>query len=430
MSTIAEVKPKNIPSLPAENVDFRRFDRPAALTPQTRETQPEKKRVLAMFCFEGPDTAVGRFVRKTARELAALRIPVHIFSRQSFEMESPGVQLHPVGACTEPDLLGQVNEFTRRACNAFLSEFQTSSSHVTLMGYEWSSIQAVTLLHGIKNVGAILSLHSLERQRSNLGSELGKWIEENELAGLREAKLIVTHDAATAAVARHCVPDCAERLVDACPQIPMEGFQFNLDPAEVKARFQVGPVDPTILYVGDLDERYGPDMLMKAMPTVLRQYPQARCILVGDGQLLWPLRVYSRYLLLDHAVRLAGHLADQALYELIHAADMIVVPSVEQTPWWPIEAAWAAVRPVVATSEAAPSLLQHKHNCIVTEPDENSLAEGIEYLLSDLQFGTTLGRRGRDELEDRYRENKLLAHIQEAMGMESLLQKSPCHAEV
>ena len=79
-------------------------------------------------------------------------------------------------------------------------------------------------------------------------------------------------------------------------------------PGAIKARYQVGPVDPTILYVGDLDTRYGPDVIVKAMPAILRNHKQARLIVVGDGDLLWPLRVYSRYLLLDYAVRLVGHL--------------------------------------------------------------------------------------------------------------------------
>ncbi len=130
----------------------------------------------------------------------------------------------------------------------------------------------------------------------------------------------------------------------------MAGFRFDADPGEVKGRFTIGPVDPTILYIGDLDERYGPNLLMKSMPAILKEHGQARCIFVGDGELLWPLRVFSRYLLLDHAVRISGHLADQELYELIHAADVIVVPSIDATPWWPIEAAWVAGRPVIATN--------------------------------------------------------------------------------
>src|SRR5262249_11897267 len=163
-----------------------------------------------------------------------------------------------------------------------------------------------------------------------------------ELRGLREAGAILVNQPATAEVAKYWVPECADRLVSARQPFPVATFDSTFDPGAIKARYQVGPIDPTILFLCDLSEHYGPDLLGKAMPGVLKNPKQARLIVVGDGGLYWPLRVYSRYLLLEHAVRLVGHVEGQPLQELIQAADMIVVPSRESTPWWPIQAAWAA----------------------------------------------------------------------------------------
>ena len=394
-----------------------RFDRvPVSRLPDDDQL-PGRQHVLAMFCYEDPESTVGRFAITTARALAQRHTKVHIFTRRAFE-SVPGVDVHPIGSGSEDDLIAGVHEFTRRACNSFLARFQGSEAKVTLMGHEWSAIPSISLLHGIKNMGAILSLHSLERQRGSLDTGASKWIEETELAGIREARSIIVHDPGTSEVVRKCVPERVNRIVDACSAIPMAGFQFNLDPGDVKARFQVGPVDPTIVCIGDLDEGYGPNLLMKAMPAVLRSQGQARCIFVGDGQLLWPLRVYSRYLLLDHAVRLVGHLSEQALYELVYAADVIVVPSIEATPWWPIEAGWAANRPVVATSEAAPSLLEHENDCLIVEPNEKDLAAGIQRILSDPELGQEIARQGKIKLEERYSENRVIAQIEQAIGIE------------
>ncbi len=152
-----------------------------------------------------------------------------------------------------------------------------------------------------------------------------------------------------------------------------------------------------ILYVGDLDERYGPDLLIKAMPAVLRHHQQARLVIVGDGQMLWPLRVYARYLLLEHAIRLVGHVTDQPMYELIQAADMIVVPSRESTPWWPILAGWAARRPVVATHDAARTLLEHEKDSVLVYPSENSIVWGIERVLYDAELAKTHRHGGANE---------------------------------
>ena len=57
-----------------------------------------------------------------------------------------------------------------------------------------------------------------------------------------------------------------------------------LDAGAVKARYQVGPIDPTILCVGDLDDKYGPDLLVKAMPGILKNHKQARLVVRQRGR--------------------------------------------------------------------------------------------------------------------------------------------------
>jgi glycosyltransferase involved in cell wall biosynthesis len=373
--------------------------------------------VLAMFCFEDAASGVGRFAARTAAALAGRGRCVHVFARQAFVQEAPGVVVHVLGDAVAGDLLEQVQEFTHRACNAFLKQFQATPARVTLMGFEWSSVQALSILRGIKNLDMLLSLHSQERQRSDVSSEVSKRIEEIEVSGLREAKTILLHEPATAAVAKACVPECAERLTSLRQMFAVEPFNTKLDPGAIKARYQVGPVDPTILYVGDLNERYGPDMLVKAMPPILKNHKQARLIIVGDGALYWPLRVYTRYLLLEHAVRLVGHIEGQAVNELIQAADIVAVPSRDATPWWPVLAAWAAGRPVVATHQTAPGLLEHDQDSVLCYPSENSCVWGIERLLYDAELGRRLAQRGLKKLDDRFGWNAAAAQVEELMGV-------------
>jgi glycosyltransferase involved in cell wall biosynthesis len=378
---------------------------------------PDERPTLAAFCYEAPDSIVGQCLAQTLTTLARRPVPIHLFARHAFELTAPGIQVHAIGDCEGEDLPAQVEDFTKRACNAFLRQFVNGSAHVTLMGCEWSSVEVLSILRGIKNVGTILSLHSLERQRSDMTSAVSKHIEEMELAGLREARSVLVHEPAVIEVARYWAPECADRMVQARPRFPVQQFESNLDPGAIKARYQVGPVDPTILYVGDLSERYGPDVLMKAMPTILRNNKQARLIVVGDGTLYWPLRVYARYLLLEHAVRLVGDVQGQALYELVQAADVIAVPSREPTPWWPILAGWAARRPVAATHQAAPGLVQHEQDSVLFYPSENSCVWGIERLLFVPELGRAIAEKGRHKLEERFGWNGVADQVAEMMGV-------------
>jgi glycosyltransferase involved in cell wall biosynthesis len=380
-------------------------------------SKAKARRTLAVFCYEESDSILGRSVSQTAAALAQRHTAVHLFVRQSQEHQTPGVIIHAVGECPGDDLPQQVQEFGRRACNAFLQQFPAGSENVTSLGYEWSSVPALSVLQGIRNAATILSLHSLERQRCGMTSAISKQIEEVELTGLRQARTILIHEPATAEVAKYWLPECADRLVAARQPFPIDHFEDALDPGAVKARYQVGPVDPTILFVGDLEERYGPDLLVKALPAVLKNNKQARLIIVGDGSLYWPLRVYARYLLLEHAVRLAGSVEGPALYELIQAADVITVPSRESTPWWPILAAWAARRPVVASHEAARGLVEHEQDSVLFYPNENSCVWGIERVLFDPELGRTISRKGRHKLEERFGWNAVAAQVEELMGV-------------
>jgi glycosyltransferase involved in cell wall biosynthesis len=333
-----------------------------------------------------------------------------VFGRRPFAEGAPGVQNHPLGDCGD-DLVHSVEEFTRRSCDAFRRAFPLGTSSVTLLAHDWSAVPAALSLKAMHGLDVLVEYHSLEWQRTDVSSETARRIADIELAGLREAGTILVHQASTRDCAVGVHPDCAGRIAEARMPFPVHEFQSDLDPGAVKARFHVGPIDPTIVYVGDLATPYGSDLLVKAMPAILKNHNQARLIIVGQGAEYWPMRVYSRYLLLDHAIRFAGDVQGQALFELIHAADIVVVPSRESTPWWPIQAAWAARRPVVATHEAAPALLEHDRDSVLVYPNEGSLVWGIERLLFDLELGRAIARRGHEKLLERFGANVIAEQV-------------------
>jgi glycosyltransferase involved in cell wall biosynthesis len=383
--------------------------------PKERDEAENTRPVLAVFCYEDPDSVVGRFVTRLATALAKRQAAVHVFSRRDFDLDAAGVGCEALGDCDGEDLVDCVKEFAGRACTAFLKLFPVGCGPVTLMGFEWSAVAAVSLLRGLRKLDAVLSLHSLERQRGDVSSEISRQIEEIERAGLCEAKTTLVHHPSTANVAKTVAPECAERIAPVRETFPAHLFDLNLDPGAIKARYQVGPVDPMVVYLGDLSDRYGPDLLVKAMPAVLKNHPQTRLVVAGEGDLYWPLRVYTRYLLLEHAVRLVGSVEGQAACELIRAADVVVVPSRESTPWWPIHAAWAARRPVVASHVAAPGLLEHERDGVLCYPSENSLVWGIERVLFDADLRQALADNGAAKLYERFGWGSVAAQVEELM---------------
>jgi glycosyltransferase involved in cell wall biosynthesis len=382
---------------------------------------------LALFCHEPPDSYIGGHVRGIISALARRGSLVHLFCRHAFEIAEPGVKVHVVGAgesqTGDTDVVSQAHEFTRRAANAFMQEF-SSNQPVRVIGYEWSSAPVLSLLRGLRNLLGVLSLHSLERQRTDLSSEIAQKIAEIEREGIENARSLLLHDPGTAEVLRHWIPESVDRVVHCRSLFEIANFENEIDPGTVKARYQVGPIDPMILFVGDLDERYGPDLLIKAMPAILPHHPQARLVIVGDGPMFWPLRVYARYLLLENAIRLVGHVTDQPMYELIQAADIVAVPSREATPWWPILAGWAARRPVLATHDAAKKLLAHEQDSVLVYPSENSIVWGVERLLYDPELRKSVGNAGRKKLESRFGWNAIAQQVEELFAPAAVAKRS------
>lgn len=379
-----------------------------------RRNNPSQ-RVVALFCYEPPDSAIGQYVGQLAAALAKQELAVHIFARTPFDL--PGIASHPVGDFSENDIVDAATEFGNRAVEEFRKHIP-SGSQATLIGHEWSSIPALVQLRLSDGLDSILLLRSLERQRSDMASPICQRIEEVESAGLRDATTILTHDQAAQDAASAWLPECTPRIARLREAFPAHRFEQKLDPGEIKAKYQVGPIDPMILFLGDFDSRHGPDALMRSVPTILKNHQQARFVFAGDGELFWPLKVHARYLLLENAIRLPGSVEGKASDELIQAADMVVVPSREATEWWPIQAAWAAGRPVVASHPIGQAMqLRHEENAVLVYPHESSLVWGIERLLFDAELQASLSQKSKEELDTRFGWSSVAQQICDLMGV-------------
>lgn len=116
--------------------------------------------------------------------------------------------------------------------------------------------------------------------------------------------------------------------------------------SRAKARADLGLADaPTVLFVGGLTQVKGVRELIAAFPSLRERVTGVRLLLAGDG----PLREELETEAAGEAVQFLGSVAHEALPALMHAADVLVLPShSEGLPVVLMEAA-AAGLPVVAT---------------------------------------------------------------------------------
>jgi glycosyltransferase involved in cell wall biosynthesis len=115
---------------------------------------------------------------------------------------------------------------------------------------------------------------------------------------------------------------------------------IGLNPAQ-----KIGP-GPRLLAVGRLAAEKGHDLLLKAMVSVQREFPEASLLIAGEGPEEAALKALSHELGLDTTVHFAGHV--DRPWTLFSAATLFVLPSRhEGLPNALLEAA-AAGLPIVA----------------------------------------------------------------------------------
>ena len=177
----------------------------------------------------------------------------------------------------------------------------------------------------------------------------------------------------------------------------------------------VGRSSPVILFIGQLVPRKGFDVLARAMPEVVRQFPTASFVFVshnrqGEAELR---RLVAEGGVESH-MRLLGAVDEAAKVRLLQEADVVVAPSRYEGFGIPIIEGMAAGRPVVTTDvPAGNELVEHERTgLLVPYNDHHALATAIGRLLDDRVLAERQGAAGRAVVRGRYGADRLAADLE------------------
>jgi len=155
-----------------------------------------------------------------------------------------------------------------------------------------------------------------------------------------------------------------------------------------RKRLGLNPADIILLYVGRFDPLKGLDTLLEAM-TCFKNHQRIRLVIVGGDGDKTPdyrsLEQKTRALKIEENVLFAGRIDQHKLPPYYNAADVLVMPSHYESFGMVGLEALACGRPVVSTPVGAIDSLIRKAQagCIVPDPSPQSLAEGIQSIISD-----------------------------------------------
>jgi glycosyltransferase involved in cell wall biosynthesis len=154
--------------------------------------------------------------------------------------------------------------------------------------------------------------------------------------------------------------------------------------------------------IARLEEQKGHCYLLKALPPVIRAFPDLRLLLLGDGSLRPALEAQTRELGLASNVIFAGFSKSVAAY--YHLAEFIVLPSLyEGLPLAAIEAG-ASSRALLGTAvDGTTEVIQHGRTGILTPAaSPPALSEAMMDLLRDPEMARRLGAAARQQAERRF----------------------------
>lgn len=160
-----------------------------------------------------------------------------------------------------------------------------------------------------------------------------------------------------------------------------------------------------VLYVGRVIKQKGLEYLLYAWKQVANDFSGAKLVVVGRGNELANLQKLSHQLGLQKSVVFTDYVAEEELYQALHACDVFVLPSLWEVLPIAILEAMAAGKPVVCTDAGGnPELVRPGgvNGLVVPKRNPHALAQALETLLASKKLRERMGRAGRKRAEKEF----------------------------
>ncbi len=201
-----------------------------------------------------------------------------------------------------------------------------------------------------------------------------------------------------------------EKIMVINNSIQIEPLQGRLDEYRQKKKKEELGIDndPVVGTIARLSPQKDIYTFLYAISDVVREFPEVRCLIVGDGHRRRKLEDLSHRLELKGNVSFLGYRDD--VREILEFFDIFVLSSLwEGLPLVVLEA-MAASKPVVATKVpgTAEAVVDGKTGLLVPIRDIERLAHSIKRLLKDKNLCQSMGKAGRRRVEKHFTVEKMV----------------------
>ena len=264
----------------------------------------------------------------------------------------------------------------------------------------------------LKNIPLLLHVHVVSDAKSALSDFVSDiYYSTLGLRTLRTADSVVVPSLAykTKISKMHINPD----KIQVIPYgIDIKKFQKTTDGEAFKTKYHCQG-SKVILSVGRLNYQKGFQYLIDAMPSILKQVPNAKLVIVGEGEQLAYLKQLSKLREVGESVVFTGALGQAEIPNAYAACDVFVLPSLFESFGISLIEAQAAGKPVIGTrTGGVPEALVEGETGILVEPGSiKELEKAIIQVLSCKGLELEMGEKGEKFVEEHYSIQRTVGNV-------------------
>ena len=345
---------------------------------------------------------VAPHVSELSEALARRGHEVHVFTRRGdFESYDKinGVHYQRVDSDSSGDILAQMNKMGHAIYDRFGAVNKLFGQFDIVHGHDWHPAPTLAKIKKDCSLPFILTMHSTEwgRNGNNFGYGISQEISHREWLGCYDASrvIVTTRRMQDELIWIYSLPSDKIHIIP--NGIVLGKLRRALNAGRVKEKYGIHPMAPVVLFCGRMSFQKGPDLLVEAVPLILRTRSDARFVFMGEGVMRADCERRARELGVADACRFLGYTSSSEKEELVNACDLMCVPSRNEPFGVVVLEAWDACKPVVATE--AVSIIKNFEDGLLAYVQPESIAWCINRLLGNPDEMKKLARAGFCRIE-------------------------------
>jgi len=281
-------------------------------------------------------------------------------------------------------------------------EFEIFHGHVYSSGLSASSLARKARMPFINTIHGSYYKYWDQIMKNRLASNVYKMIERQIVPSLvKKCRYQIHTDYDFAEVVKSWIkPKMKHKITTILNGVDVKQFNTQVN----KNSALMDEKGPLIITTRRLVPKNGVIFLVKGFKKILRKFPNAKLVIIGDGPEKERIKKEIQLQNIKSNTLLIGMISNNEIPSYLAAADIVAVPSIVEASSISVLEAMAMKLPIVASDiPGIREITNFGKNCVlVPSKDPNSLAEGILRLLNSKEEAEKLAELGYQEVLKNY----------------------------